>query len=216
MQISVIIVDDCHIIREGLKLLLVKQNYIKVIAEVNKIGELTDVLKNNTPDVILVNLVYKPLQILEDIRGLNIKHPDLSCILLTNQAFDQSILDCIEHGVHGILNIDSKPDEMLAAMLSVSEGEPYIKLPLSRIKSKIIQHAHNEHPDSLNSSILTERENEILKLFAQGLTYKEIGNQLFISPRTVETHKNNILNKLEIKSVADMIRYAFKHELISL
>jgi two-component system response regulator NreC len=216
MQISVIIVDDCPIIREGLKLVLLKQDYIKVTAEVSKISELTDTLKNNNPDVILVNLVNKSGKIMEEIYVFNKKHPGLSYILLTSHAANHSILDFIEHGVHGILNIESKTDEMHSAILSVAAGEPFINLPLSRIKSKIIQHVHKEHVEHLNLTELTARENDVLKLFAEGLTYKEIGNKLFISPRTVETHKNNILNKLELKSVADLIKYAIKHELISM
>jgi two-component system response regulator NreC len=216
MQVSVIIVDDCPIIREGLKLLLTKHEYIKVAAEVNNIAELSDELKNNIPDVIFINLVNKPVEIMKEIRVLNRKNPGLSCILLTSHATNHFVLDYIEQGVHGILNIDSNTDEMHSAILSVAAGEPFISLPLSRIKSKIIQHAHNENTNQINFNDLTDREQEVLKLFAEGLTYKEIGDKLFISPRTVETHKNNILNKLELKSVADMIKYAIKHELINL
>lgn len=216
MQISVIIVDDFYVFREGLKLLLEKQDKIKVTAEVNNIGELPNVLKNNTYDVIFINLVNKPVEILEEISLFIKNRPELSFILLTGKVVNHSIFDCIEHGVHGILNIDSKADEMHSAVLSVAAGESFIELPLSRMKSKIIQHIHNEHAEHLNRTELTEREYEVLKLFAEGLTYKEIGNQLFISPRTVETHKNNILNKLELNSLADMIKYAIKHEVINL
>jgi DNA-binding NarL/FixJ family response regulator len=216
MQVSVIIVDDCPIIREGLKLLLTKHEYIKVAAEVNNIAELSDELKNNIPDVIFINLVNKPVEIMKEIRVLNRKNPGLSCILLTSHATNHFVLDYIEQGVHGILNIDSNTEEMHSAILSVAAGEPFISLPLSRIKSKIIQHAHNENTNQINFNDLTDREQEVLKLFAEGLTYKEIGDKLFISPRTVETHKNNILNKLEMKSVVEMIKYAIKHELINL
>jgi DNA-binding NarL/FixJ family response regulator len=213
MQISVIIVDDCPVIREGLKLLLEKQDYIKVTAEVNNIGELPNVLKNN---VIFINLVNKPLEIQTEISLFIMNRPGFSFILLTGKVVNHSILDCIEQGVHGILNINSKADEMHSAVLSVAAGESFVHLPLSRIKSKIIQHVRNEHAERLDSTELTERETEVLKLFAEGLTYKEIGNKLFISPRTVESHKNNILNKLELKSSTDMIKFAIKHQLINL
>lgn len=213
MQISVIIVDDCPVIREGLKLLLEKQDNIKVTAEVNNIGELPNVLKDN---VIFINLVNKPLEIQTEISLFIMNRPELSFILLTGEVVNHSILDCIEQGVHGILNINSKTDEMHSAVLSVAGGESFVHLPLSRIKSKIIQHVHNEHAERLDSTELTERETEVLKLFAEGLTYKEIGNKLFISPRTVESHKNNILNKLELKSSTDMIKFAIKHQLINL
>jgi DNA-binding NarL/FixJ family response regulator len=216
MQVSVIIVDDCPIIREGLKLLLTKHEYIKVAAEVNNIAELSDELKNNIPDVIFINLVNKPIEILKEINVFNSKNPGLSCVLLTSYEVNHALLDCVEHGVHGILNSDCNADEMHSAILSVVAGEPFINLPFTRIKSKIIQHIHNKHAEQINVMKLTEREYEVLKLFAQGLTYKEIGNKIFISPRTVETHKNNILNKLEMKSVVEMIKYAIKHELINL
>lgn len=216
MQISVIVVDDCQIIREGLKLLLTKQDYIKVIAEVNNFDELKEALKNKSPEVVLINLVNKPTQILKETFEFNMKHPGMSCILLISQEINNNIFDCINNGVHGILSIESQANELLSAILSITEGESYISLPLSRIKSKIIQHVHNEHVERLDSTELTKRETEVLKLFAEGLTYKEIGNKLFISPRTVESHKNHILTKLELRSATDMIKFAIKHQLIHL
>jgi DNA-binding NarL/FixJ family response regulator len=188
----------------------------KVTGEANAPEELFELLKHEKPDVLVIDLVVPQNKISQVIKIINEEYPELRCVLLIPGDLEPKILECMNNGVHGILRKESSAEQLVEAVASVAAGEAYIELPLSRMKSKIIQHIHNEHAEHINFTELTEREYEVLKLFAEGLTYKEIGNQLFISPRTVETHKNNILNKLELKSVADMIKYAIKHELINL
>jgi len=216
MQTTVIIADEYIIFRSGLKLIIDNHSEFKVIGEASTSLELFDLLKRERPDVVVINLaVTQNLNISIPKKCIE-KYPEISFVLLTSGEIQADILEFLNSGSHAILMKESDPKQLIEAISVVISGEPYIKLPVSRIKSKIIQHAHNDHFDSHDFSGLTNREQEVLKLFSEGCTYKEIGNKLFISPRTVESHKNNILNKLELKSVTDMVKYAIKHEIINL
>lgn len=216
MQTTVIIANNYPIYRNGLKRIIESHPQLKVIGEVNDPEELFELLKIKLPDVLVIDLVFPLNKFIQVIKTIHENYPQMSCVSLTMSEIEPNLLEYISTGVHGILHKDNSQEQLCEAVLSVAAGEPYIQLPLSRIKSKIIQHVHNEHIEHINFTILTKREFEVLKLFAAGLTYKEIGNKLFISPRTVESHKNNILTKLELNSVVDMVKYAIKHELIRL
>jgi DNA-binding NarL/FixJ family response regulator len=120
----------------------------------------------------------------------------------------------MKSGADGILGKNNTADQLFEAIDVVISGEKYINGPVSKITSKVLHHADDY--DKRDFAGLSERETDVMKLFAAGYSYKEIGIQLHISPRTVETHKNNILSKLELESLADMIKYAIRHELIEL
>ena len=120
------------------------------------------------------------------------------------------------NGAKGIIWKDSTSDQLLEAVDTILAGDRYLNIPEALITKQVIQHAYEEHSGEYNFDDLTNREQEVLKHFARGLSYKEIGLSLGISPRTVESHKNNILAKLDLSSVNEMIKYAIKHNLIKL
>lgn len=216
MQIKILIVDSHLIYRSGLKLIIEKNPEFIVTGEVSSPKELFEHIEKNRPDVLLVNK-YFPINYLHQIfKSINNEFKEIQTICITKEASESAILEYLKYDVKGILWKESTIENLKEAILTVASGEVFIERPVSRISSKIIEHAHNAHFEESNFKDLTEREFEVLKLFSEGLTYKGIGDVLHISPRTVESHKNHILSKLDLKSVTDMVKYAIKHDLIEL
>ena len=216
MAIKLLIVDDYNIFRSGLKLILDNNENFEVVGEALNPNELFKLLENVLPDVIVLNLMLPHKHVFSIAKKLYKKYPDIPFILLTVGAEEFIILECVINGARGILWKESTPEQLITAINTVASGERYLDIPESKITSKIIQHAHNNKSVSNDFSELSEREQEVLKLFAEGWTYKYIGEKLNISPRTVESHKNNILSKLDLHSIVDMVKYAIKHSLIEI
>ena len=216
MQTNILILDDYNIFRYGLKMIIESNPDLKVIGEVVNADDLFGILDSQKPNVLLINLTLQLQYVLSVIVKIIKYYPDIPIVLLTAGATESLILECINSGVQGILRKDSDQNHLIAAISTVAAGERYLQIPESRIKSKIIQYAFTKHGNNHTFSSLTKRETEVLKLFAEGLTYKEVANRLKISSRTVESHKNNILMKLELRSITDIVKYAISHNLIEI
>lgn len=216
MKTKLLIVDDYNIFRSGLRLVLEKHINFEVVGEALNPKELYDLLVKVHPDVIVLNLMLPQKHILSITKKLFKKYPNIPFILLTFGALEYVILECVVNGARGILWKESTSEQLIEAIETVVSGERYLDIPESKMTTKIIQHAHNNHFKNHDFSELTEREQEVLKLFAEGYSYKYIADRLNISPRTVESHKNNILIKLELDSIVAMVKYAIKHGLIDL
>ena len=216
MGIKLLIVDDYNIFRSGLKLILESHKNFEVVGEALNSDELFKILENIRPDVIVMNLMLPQKHIFSITKKLSKKYPDIPFVLLTVGADEFIILECVINGASGILWKESTAEQLITAINTVASGERYLDIPESKITAKIIQHAHNNNFQNHDFSELSEREQQVIKLFAEGHSYKTISEQLNISTRTVESHKNNILTKLELNSVVDMVKYAIKHNLIEL
>ncbi len=216
MQTTLIIVDEYQIFRNGLKLIIENQKNFKVIGETGSPGELFDILKLRQPDVLLINLGMPKKCALAILSMLKKKYPGLPVIIFPAFSSEPVLRKYIDFGIQGIHWKECSTENLIETISKVVQGERNELIPLTRIKSKIIQYAINKNYKYHDFSALTVREHEILKLLAEGLTYKKIGEKLFISPRTVETHKNNILKKLGLRTLKEMVKYAIKYEIIEL
>jgi len=216
VHIKIFIVDDYNIFRSGLKLILEKHKNFKVVGEALNSNELFNVLDKVQPNVIVLNLTLPHKHIISITKKLFKKYPEIAVVLLTFGAVEYVILECIINGARGILWKESSPEQLVEAIVTVASGERYLDIPESKMVSKVIQHAHSHHYDDHNFTEISDREEEVLKLFTKGYSYKQIGIELNISPRTVESHKNNILSKLNLQSVTEMIKYAIRHNLVEI
>ena len=216
MNTKILIVDDYNIFRSGLKLILEKEIDFEVVGEALTPNGLFKQLEEIQPDVIVINLMLPQKHIFSIIKKLDKKHPNIPFILLTVGANEFIILECVINGARGILWKESTPEQLIEALHTVAAGERYLNIPESKMVSQIIKHAHNDKFGEYSFLEISEREQDVLKLFAKGYSYKQIGEELNISPRTVESHKNNILSKLNLQSVTEMIKYAIKHNLIEM
>ena len=216
MKIKLLIVDDYNIFRSGLKLILEKQINFEVVGEALNPSELFLLLENIKPDVIVLNLMLPQKHIFSITQKLSNKHPNIPFVLLSGGGDEFSILECVINGARGILWKESTTEQLVIAINTVASGEKYLFIPEYKLVNKIIEHIDNTSSDKYSFSEISAREQDVIKLFAKGYSYKRIGKELNISPRTVESHKKNILSKLDLNSVTEMIKYAIKHNLAEL
>lgn len=219
-KIKVILVDDHNIVRDGIKMLLLGIDNIEIIAEAGDGEELFEIIFANKPDIILLDIALPKMSGIEIAKKIssNNEFADIRIIILSSQTDEDSIINSLEAGVKGYLPKNTTRNELIKAIISVYEGEIYLNQTVSNVLSKSYfnkkQNTHKKQNRVLDS--LTQREIEIVKLFAEGNSYKEIANKLFISNRTVESHKNNIMNKLQLKTIVDLTKFAIKNNIIKL
>ncbi|HCT70777.1 MAG TPA: DNA-binding response regulator, partial [Bacteroidales bacterium] len=137
-------------------------------------------------------------------------------LVLTAEMDEEIICTSLERGADGFMNKDASGDELLRAMDAVVQGEPYFGQNLSSVIYRSYKRKINELKNIYGMPALTDREREIIQALGDGLSFKEIGARLFISPRTVENHKTNILEKLGLKNTIELVKYAIRHKIILL
>ncbi len=215
MNIKVAIVDDHRIVRDGLKAILRGMNGYEVVYEAADGARLKSIPQNIAPDLVLLDIG------LPDVSGLDliefIKQQLGSRILVLTAEMDEEIIcTSLERGADGFMNKDASGDELLRAMDAVVQGEPYFGQNLSSVIYRSYKRKINELKNIYGMPALTDREREIIQALGDGLSFKEIGARLFISPRTVENHKTNILEKLGLKNTIELVKYAIRHKIILL
>ncbi len=218
-KIKVLLVDDHQIVRDGIFALLIKEHDIEIVGEASNGDELFEKLKFIKPDIIILDISLPKMSGIEIASILKKDYPNIRIIVFSSYTDEETIFKSIRAGAKGFLPKDSMREDLVEAIEKVYQGFEYLseKIPNTIIMDYIKKTGTKE--DKYNNTKLgnlTKREREILKLIADGLSYKEIGAELFISVRTVETHKNNILQKLELKSTIDLVKFAIKNDLIDL
>jgi len=212
-------VDDHQIVRDGIFALLIKEREIEIVGEASNGDELFEKLKFIKPDIIILDISLPKMSGIEIAGILKKDYPDLRIIVFSSYTDEETIFKSIRAGAKGFLPKDSMREDLVEAIKKVHQGFEYLseKIP-NTILMDYIKKSGSKDDKYNNTKLgnLTKREREILKLIADGLSYKEVGAELFISVRTVETHKNNILQKLELKSTIDLVKFAIKNDLIDL
>lgn len=215
MQIKVAVVDDHRIVRDGIKAILAGNPDIELIFEAASGAELKAIADNVKPNLVLLDIG------LPDTSGIELIHfvrekLNSRILILTAEMEEDIICNAVEKGADGFMNKDCSGDELLTAIRTIMDGESYFGQNLSSIVYRSFRKKINELNKVHNMPVLTDRERQIIQELADGLSFKEIGTKLFISPRTVENHKNNILEKLELKNTIELVKYAIKHKIIVL
>ncbi len=206
-RIKVLLVDDHQIIIDGLKSLLKNSEEIVVVAEANNGREALPILDLLELDVVLMDIdmpVMNGIDTLKEIRkqGLAVK-----VIILSMHNEAGMIKSLINIGADGYLLKSSSQDEVINAIRKVAGGQQYFS---TEVTLSLLKPNQNNH----QSEILTDRETEIIKLIAEGFSNKEIGDKLFISHRTVDTHRTNLMKKLNVSNIAGLISYAIKNGIV--
>lgn len=214
MSIKVILADDHQLFREGLANLLADSTEIEVIALAVNGKDAVDKAKQLHPDVLLMDINMPEMDGVEATSQLLKEMPGIKIIGLSIHANKQYIKGMLEVGSSGYLFKNCSFDELIKAIQTVHQGKKYLSEKITEI---IIQeYLNNEEIVSTASSNLTLRESEILKLIAEGVPVSDISNRLFVSIKTINTHKQHILEKLNLKTTTDIIKYALKKGIISL
>ncbi len=214
--IKVVIVDDHQIIRDGIKAMFLTDKSIKVVAEASNYEDLIKVLSHHNPDIIILDISLPGKSGVDIAQELRNKYENIKILMLSANTNEENIVTSIQAGANGFLPKDTSKEEFTEAIKLINDNVEYFGAKLSKvIYSSYIHHVKAKKNDE-QEICLSEREVETLKLLADGISSKEIASILCISSRTVETHKANILSKLNLKNNADLIKYAIKHGIVEI
>ncbi len=222
-KIKVALIDDHQIVRDGIRSLLTGINDIEVIIEACDAMCIIERLKVDKPGVLMPDVMIVDIS-LPEISGIELtkivtsQHPKIKIIMLSMYTNQEFIFNAIKAGAKGYLPKNITRDELLEAIREVYKGNEYFSKDVSNIilKSYLKQVKDPERFDSLHDEKLTNREMEILRFVAEGYSNQLIADKLFISVRTVESHKNHIMQKLELTTTVDLVKYALKNKIIDL
>ena len=212
-NIRVLIVDDHAVVREGQRALIETEPGMELVGEGADGIEAIQLTKSLKPDVILIDLLMPRMGGIEAIDKIKAENSKVNILVLTSFAEDEKVFSAIKAGALGYLLKDATPQELLAAIRQVYRGEPSMD---SAIAHKLMRELQRSSDLPLTEEPLTEREVDVLKLVAQGLTNQDIAEKLVISERTVRTHVSHILDKLHLANRTQAALYALREGLADL
>jgi len=211
--IRLLIADDHGIVRKGIKALLATEKDMQVVGEAENGAEAVQKAATLRPDVVLMDLVMPEMDGIEATRRITAEQPETRILVLTSFAADDKVFPAVKAGALGYLLKDSTPDQLLEAIRQVHRGEPSLEPSIAR---KVLQELSRPGQGKQTTEPLTERELDVLRLIAQGMSNKEIAAKIFVAEWTVRSHVSNILGKLHLDSRTQAALYALRSGLASL
>jgi len=217
-KIRLILVDDHQLVRTGIANLLAGEPEFEIIGEAADAKELIALLKQALPDIVVLDIALPGMSGIEITKKLHTEYPSVRILILSMHTSEEFIFNAINSGARGYLPKNTSRRELIEAINAVKRGEEYFAESISNVILKsYIKKAKSDAPDTENNeNLLSKREIEVLKLFAEGLTNQEIADKLFISIRTVESHKNHIMARLELKTTVDLVKFAIRNNIVLL
>lgn len=213
MSVTIVLADDHDIVRQGLRLLLEEQADFRVVAEAAGGLETIKLVRALRPNVLVVDLMMLDLNGLEVTRQVRCSAPETHVVILSMYSDEAHVLEALRIGVSAYVLKGSGTACLLQAVREANTGRRYLSPPLSdRAIEAYLSRAREAITDPYET--LTPREREVLHLAASGLTNAEVGTSLFISPRTVETHRANLMRKLNLHTQTALIRYALRRGIL--
>ncbi|UXP32082.1 response regulator transcription factor [Reichenbachiella agarivorans] len=209
---SVILADDHSVVRKGLKLLLEECGTIIVVAEASSGEQALELVKEHKPDVLVTDISMPGMSGLDLIPLVKKAAPKTQILVLSTHNDEEYILVSFEAGALGYLPKNTKAEQLIAAVEKIAEGELYYTPEVVDILGASL--IKRRSPGKSLKSMLTKREKEILKELVNGATNKEIADHLFLSTRTVDSHRRNIMKKLNVTNSAQLVKMAIEKNLI--
>jgi DNA-binding NarL/FixJ family response regulator len=220
-MIRVALADDHNLVRSGIRALLERLPDVQVVGEASNGREALELIVREKPDLALLDIGMPELNGLEAAPRIAREAPRTRVVILSMHADEKHVAQALRAGVAGYLLKDSFADELPVLIRAVSRGETYLSPGISKqvveaLKSKMSgTPAGSEAAEPSLPDLLTARQREILQLVAEGESTKEIAAKLGLSVKTVETHRTQIMNRLQIRDVAGLVRYAIRAGLVS-
>lgn len=205
-RVRVLLVDDHTVVRRGLRRILEAVDDFEVVGEASSGTEAVARSMELRPDVVLMDVSLPGINGIEATRQITGKHPEIQVLMLSMHAEEQYVEQSLAAGARGYLVKDAEDQDLVGAVTTVAQGETYLprRGPGAPASTGMI-----------SPSVLSPRELEVLSLICTGQTNREIASDLGLSPNTVETHRKHIIEKLDLHSTADLVRYAIRHRLVS-
>jgi two-component system response regulator NreC len=212
-KIIVLVVDDHAILREGLRALLGYFDDVEVVGEAQDGAESLERVKELHPDIVLMDIAMPGMNGLEATRLIRELYPQVRVLILTQHEDPQYVLPLLQAGASGFVTKRALGNDLITALRVVAKGETFLIPSAATAVVEAMRH-RAEEPAENASDTLTPRELEILKLIVAGKTNAQMAVELSISVKTVEWHRSNLMSKLDVHSIADLMRYAMEHGLI--
>jgi DNA-binding NarL/FixJ family response regulator len=211
-KLKVFVVDDHPFFRQGVRQAIESDPRLVVVGEAGDGTEALAKIKTLKPQVAVVDLDLPGTDGLELTRALQKLHPPIPTIILTMHKEERMVIGALDSGAKGYILKDNALHEALGAILAVAKGEFYVTPSLTGFLIKRSQRAEALQAERPGLATLTYMERRVLKLIAQNKTSREIGEELFISPRTADTHRNNICAKLGLRGSHKLLQFAILHQ----
>lgn len=215
---NIMIVDDHPLFREGLKAIVNRDSKYTVTAEAGNGKEGIQLAKEHAPDIILVDISMPKKNGIQMIRELKEVLPKTQYIIISMHSEADYIVEAFRAGATGYMIKESAAAQLIGGLDAVAAGELFLDNALSQeVVFKLLQNKADKARGKVDPyASLTSREQEVMRMLAEGLAPKDVAKQLYISPKTVENHRTNLMKKLELSSTVELIRYAARLGLIDL
>ncbi len=208
-KIRILLADDHALVRDGMKTLLKDVSDFYVVGEASDGMEVIKKTEELTPDIVTLDISMPGMNGLDTIEVLHRRFPKTKILVLTMHENEEYAYQVFKSGAGGYLLKNSDKKDLITAIRTVQKGDRYFSRSVSAVTEK-------DYDAEKKSSIpLTRREKEILRLIVDGMTNQEIADKLFISPRTVDTHRSNLMQKLDIKNTAGLVRFAIENGIVN-
>lgn len=218
-RIRILIVDDHNLVRAGIKNMLSKIKTFEVIGEAENGREGIELTKKLRPDIVVMDISMPKLSGIETCKIISQKYPDSKVLILTMHDNEEYVLQVFEAGAKGYILKNAQTKDFVDSIKTIAKGENYLT---SNVSAVLLSGYQDKVKETLKDNFtnkqtleLTNREKEIVQLIADGLSNKEVADKLFISIRTVETHRKNLMGKLHLRNTAEIIKYAINAGIVS-
>ena len=212
MKVSVFLVDDHAVVRDGLKLLLESCVGISVVGEASDGRTAVRCVRDLRPDVVVMDITMPEMDGVEATRQIREECPTAQVIILSMHSTSEHVFRALEAGARGYLVKESAGVEVVDAVIAVKEGRRYLSRKISeQVLDDYVK--HRTGPSRSPLELLSSREREVLQLVVEGKTSAEIGEILFISPKTVETYRSRLMQKLGTGDIPSLVKFAIQHSL---
>lgn len=215
MNTEILLADDHQIVRDGLKSLIEKQPAMRVVGEASNGRDVVRLAGELQPDVIILDIGMPELNGIDATRQIKAQHPLIKILALSMQSDSRFVAQMLSVGASGYLLKDCAFEELSRAIQTVIEGQTYLSPGItSQVIKDYVRRINTS--DQAEGHFLTPREREVIQLLAEGLSTKDIASHLTISVKTVETHRTQIMEKLDMHSIAQLTKYAIREGLTRL
>jgi two-component system NarL family response regulator len=214
MSIRTLLVDDHTMFREALRMMLDKEPEVEVVGELGDGAQVQDAVARLTPDVVVMDISMPQVNGIEATRALLARFPGIRVVALSAFNYKKFVMEMMEAGATAYVVKSAAGEQLVNAIKSAAQGKTYLCPETAAILVEASQRNSNSH--ARGNKRLGRRETEVLRLLAEGKTSPQIAEKMHIAPSTVDVHRRNIMNKLELHTVAELTKYAIRLGLTSM
>src|SRR5512142_975882 len=214
MKIRLLLVDDHQVVRSGLRMLLGNESDVEIVGDAGTGKEALESVRQFHPNVVLMDIGLPDISGIDATRMIKQTDPDVAVVALTIHEDEEYFFKMLEAGASGYVPKRAAPEELLVAIRAAAAGEVYLYPSLAKLLVKDFLSQEHGAGEKANLDGLTEREHEVLTYLAEGANNERIADELVISPKPVERHRENIMRKLNLHSRAELVRYAIRKGII--